>query len=315
MDLRTLTDNFSIPGILHFAQTEAGLLKACVTTPACNAELYLQGAHLTQWQPAGARPVLFLSERSLFEPGKAIRGGVPIIFPWFGNRTPNPLSRRSDGPSHGFARTSGWTLAFAALAGDDLHLTLTLDPCDVSRSLGYDQFQLVYQLTLGAQLRLRFTVRNQGSAPLWFEDALHTYFSVGDVREVAIHGLAQTRFLDKTDEFKVKLQSEPLLRLTGQTDRPYLDTSATVELDDPLYQRRIRVEKSNSRTTVIWNPWSSMTAELPDMTPEGWLSMVCVETANVASDALTLGPGEQHTTEACISQTPYADPDPAPRPC
>ena len=315
MDLPTLSNHFSIPGVLSFSQNEDGLQKACVSTPTCSAELYLQGAHLAQWQPAGARPVLFLSERSVFERGKAIRGGVPIIFPWFGNRTPNALSQRSDGPSHGFARTADWTLVFAALAGDDLHLTLTLDPSEVSRALGYDQFQLVYQLTLGAELRLRLTVRNQGTAPLWFEEALHTYLAVGDAREILIHGLGETRYLDKTDDFKVKVQSDSLLRLTGETDRPYLDTGATVDLDDPLYGRRVRVEKANSRTTVVWNPWSTLTAKLPDMSPEGWLSMVCVETANVASDAITLHPGEQHTVEARISQAPHPDPDPALRPC
>ncbi len=306
MDLPTLSNHFSIPGILSFSQTEHGLLRASITTPACCAELYLHGAHLTQWQPKGSRPVLFLSERSLFESGKAIRGGVPIIFPWFGNRTPTAWSRRSDGPSHGFARTAEWTLAFAALAGDEVHLTLTLDPSETSRSLGYDQFQLVYQLTLGAELRLRLTVRNLGSEPLWFEDALHTYFAVGDAREIAIHGLAGTRYLDKTDHFKLKVQDEPVLRLRGETDRPYLDTAAAVDLEDPVYGRRIHVEKSDSRTTVIWNPWSALTAKLPDMTTEGWVSMVCIETANVATDAITLGPGEQHTTEARIAERSHA---------
>ncbi len=298
MDLSELAQHFSIPGILSFSQTEHGLLRASISSPACNAEIYLQGAHLTQWQPKGAKPVLFLSERSQLESGKAIRGGVPIIFPWFGNRTPTALSQRSDGPSHGFARTEEWTLAFAALAGDEVHLTLTLDPSETSRSLGYDQFQLLYQLSLGAELRLRLTVRNLGSEPLWFEDALHTYFAVGDAREIAIHGLAGTRYLDKTDHFKVKVQDEPVLRLSGQTDRPYLDTVAAVDLEDPLYARRIHVEKSGSRTTVVWNPWSALTASLTDMTSEGWISMVCIETANVAADAITLAPGEQHTTEA-----------------
>ena len=123
MDIQTLTERFAIPGVLSFATTKHGLSRATITTPACNAEFYLQGAHLTGWQPAGEQPVLFLSERSAFEPGKAIRGGVPIIFPWFGARTATLDSPRTDGPSHGFARTALWELAFAAIAGDDLHLT------------------------------------------------------------------------------------------------------------------------------------------------------------------------------------------------
>ncbi len=306
MDLQQLTDNFTIPGVLSFSQNEQGLIRASVTTSTCTAELYLQGAHLTQWQPTGAQPVLFLSDRSLFTPGKAIRGGVPIIFPWFGNRTPTPESPRTDGPSHGFARTSEWTLAFAAIAGDDLHLTLTLSPNDTSRSLGYDHFQLVYQITLGIELRLELTAVNQGSTPLHFEEALHSYFSVGDAQQISIIGLSDNEYLDKTDNFKRKHQTDPLLKLTGETDRPYLNTVAPVNIDDPILRRRITIDKSNAKTTVVWNPWSELTAKLPDMSPTGWLAMVCIETANVATDAITLAPGEHHTMEAHLFTQKFA---------
>lgn len=300
MDLQTLSDNFAIPDILSFSQNEQGLVRASVTTPNCTAELYLQGAHLTQWQPTGAKPVLFLSDRSFFAPGKAIRGGVPIIFPWFGSRTPTPDSSRTDGPSHGFARTADWTLDFAALAGEDLHLTLTLSPSKTSIALGYDHFKLVYQLTLGTELRLQLSVINQATSPLHFEDALHTYFSVSDAQQVSIVGLSDCNYLDKTDNFKRKNQSEPLLKLTGEVDRPYLDTEVSVNLDDPIYRRRITLDKSNSRTTVVWNPWSELSAKLPDMAPGAWLKMVCIETANVATNAITLPPGEQHLLQSHI---------------
>ena len=306
MDLQTLSDNFAIPGVLTFSQTEQGLLRANITTPACTAELYLQGAHLTQWQPAGQQPVLFLSERSFFTPGKAIRGGIPIIFPWFGARTATPDNPRTDGPSHGFARTAEWTLAFAALAGDDLHLTLTLGPSDASRSLGYDQFALVYEITLGAELHLQLTVNNQGSKPLHFEEALHTYFSIGDAQQVSIIGLSDTEYLDKTDHFKKKHQTDPLLKLTGETDRPYLSTTVPVNIDDPVLKRRITVDKANSQTTVVWNPWSTLTATLPDMSPDCWLTMVCVETANVGPNAITLASGEHHTMEAHLYVQEFA---------
>jgi glucose-6-phosphate 1-epimerase len=306
MDLQSLTDHFAIPGVLAFSETEHGLIRAIITTHACTAELYLQGAHLTQWQPTGQKPVLFLSDRSAFTPGKAIRGGVPIIFPWFGARTATPENQRTDGPSHGFARTSEWNLVFAAIAGDDLHLTLTLQPTDISRALGYDHFQLVYQLTLGPELRLQLTVANQSNTPLHFEEALHTYFTVGDAQQISIIGLSDTYYLDKTDEFKRKHQRETLLKLTGETDRPYLDTEATINLDDPVLNRRITVCKANSKTTVIWNPWSELTARLPDMAPNGWLTMTCIETANAATNAITLAPGEQHIMEAHIFVQEFA---------
>jgi glucose-6-phosphate 1-epimerase len=311
MDLQTLTDHFAIPGVLAFSQNEHGLLRASITTPACTAELYLQGAHLTQWQPTGQQPVLFLSERSAFMPGKAIRGGVPLIFPWFGPRTSTPEDPRTQnpqpaGPSHGFARTSDWTLAFAALAGDDLHLTLTLAPNDTTRALGFDHFQLAYQLTLGTELRLQLAIANPSGSPLHFEEAFHSYFSVGDARQISLIGLSDTDYLDKTDDLKPKHQKDTLLKLTGETDRPYLNTVTTINLDDPVLNRRITIGKANSKSTVIWNPWSELTAKLPDMAPDGWLSMVCIETANVGPNAITVAPGAQHTMETHIFVQEFA---------
>jgi len=306
MNLQTLSDQFAIPGILAFSQNEQGLIRANITTPACTAEIYLQGAHLTQWQPTGQQPVLFLSERSFFTPGKAIRGGIPIIFPWFGARTASPDDPRTDGPSHGFARISEWTLAFAALAGDNLHLTLTLGPSDTSRSLGYDQFALAYEITVGAELDVKLTVSNQDSKPLHFEEAFHTYFSIGDSQQVSIIGLSDTEYLDKTDNFKRKRQTDPLLKLTGETDRPYLDTLVPVNIDDPILKRRITIDKAGSQTTVIWNPWSTLTATLPDMSPLCWLTMLCIETANVATNAITLASGDHHCMEAHIFVQQFA---------
>jgi len=306
MDLQTLSDQFTIPGVLAFSQTEHGLIRANVTTPSCTAEFYLQGAQVTQWQPTGEQPVLFLSERSFFEPGKAIRGGIPIIFPWFGARTATPDDLRTDGPAHGFARISEWTLTFAALAGDDLHITLTLGPSDASRSLGYDQFALVYEITFGTELNVKLTVNNQGSKPLHFEEAFHTYFSIGDSQQISIIGLSDTEYLDKTDDFKKKHQTDPVLKLTGETDRPYLNTLVPVNIDDPVLRRRITIDKAESKSTVVWNPWSTLTATLPDMSPACWLTMVCIETANVATNAITLASGDHHTMEAHIFVQQFA---------
>lgn len=305
--LDDLNDQFAIPGALTFAQgsgglgAAAGLIAARVSTPACTAEIYLHGAHLTAWQPAGHAPALFLSERSAFAADKPIRGGVPIIFPWFGARAATPDNPRTDGPSHGFARTSLWQVAFSALAGDDLHLTLTLAPDETSRALGFDRFQLAYELILGAELRMRLTVANHADIPLHFEEALHTYLAVGDAAEVQIRGLGDMEFLDKTDNFQRKCQVEDVLRLTQETDRPYLNTAATVTLDDPILRRRIAVAKTNSLTTVVWNPWSTAGAKLPDMDPDGWRNMTCIETANAAENAITLAPHAAHTMEAHVT--------------
>ncbi|MBX9668323.1 MAG: D-hexose-6-phosphate mutarotase [Candidatus Obscuribacterales bacterium] len=274
---------------------------ATITGPACRATVYLQGAHLTEWCPADQQPVLFLSEHQSITRGKAIRGGVPIIFPWFGARTANQYSSRVDGPSHGFARTAEWQVVETKLSGDDVELTLTLGPDDTSRELGFDAFLLTYKLILGANIGLHLSVRNQSTEPIKFEEALHSYFSVGDVRQIKILGLIDTDYFDKTDGFKRKRQTEHALTLTGETDRPYVGTNSTVEIVDATLQRRIIVSKENSQTTVIWNPWTDLTAKLADMNPDDWLSMVCVETANALENAVTLAPGEEHRMAVAIS--------------
>jgi glucose-6-phosphate 1-epimerase len=301
--LDELNASFAIPGVLTFDQhpDATGLTCARITIPICTADLFLQGAHLATWQPTGQRPVLFLSEKSFFQPGKAIRGGIPIIFPWFGSRTATSESPRTDGPSHGFARTEFWQLDFAALTGDDLHLSLSLAPNALSRSLGFDHFRLAYQLTLGRNLHLRLTVVNDGPAPLPIGEAFHTYLHVGDVEQAKIHGLDHTEYLDKTDNSRRKLQSESAITPAAETDRLYLNTTSPITLDDPTLHRRITVTKANSNNTVVWNPWSTGTAALTDMTSEGWRQMLCIETANAADNALILHPQEAHVMETTIS--------------
>jgi glucose-6-phosphate 1-epimerase len=293
-----LNASFAVPGILSFDE-HGGLVRARITTPMCTGELYLQGAHIAAWQPAKEQPVLFLSEKSSFAPGKAIRGGIPIIFPWFGSRTATPEEPRTDGPSHGFARTQAWKLDFGAYAADELHLSLSLEPTELSRSLGFDKFLLAYQISFGNELRLRLSIANDGDKPMQIEEALHTYLHVGDVEQARIHGLFETEYLDKTDSFARKTQTEPVLTLTGPTDRPYLNTTSPIVVDDPVLHRRITVAKANSRTTVVWNPWAN--AGLPDMSADDWRHMLCIESANASEDALTLQPREAHVMETTIS--------------
>lgn len=296
--LDQLTASFGIPGILAFDEHN-GLIRVRVTTPACSGELYFHGAHVTAWQPADEEPALFLSEKSAFASDKAIRGGIPIVFPWFGTRAATPENPRTDGPSHGFARIQAWKLEFGAYAAEELHLSLSLEPTELSRSLGYDKFLLAYQITFGKQLKLRLSVANDGDKPMQIEEALHTYLSVADVEQVRVHGLYEAEYLDKTENFARRTQTEPVLTFTDVTDRLYLNTTSPIVADDPVLHRRITVTKSNSHSTVIWNPWAN--AGLADMSADGWRHMICVESANAAENALTLRPHEAHVLETTIS--------------
>jgi glucose-6-phosphate 1-epimerase len=300
MDAAELRNRFAVEGVLAFEQAPSGLVFARVTSSAAEATVYLQGAHLAEWRPAGEKPVLFLSARSGYVPGKAIRGGVPVIFPWFG-----PRHDGNAGPQHGFARTSVWELAFAAVAGDEVHLTFTLGPSEVSRALGFDHFRVAYRMTIGKRLKLEMMVANdldaaEGGAELVFEEALHSYFAVSDVARVDLMGLGGAAYLDKQDGAKRKVQAEGAVRLTEIMDRVYVETTATCVVEDVPAARRIVVEKSGSRATVVWNPWAEAAAKMGDMEPDGWKRMLCVETANVEECAVKLPPGETHTMRAEI---------------
>ncbi len=287
---------FAIDGALLFEDAPNGLTRAVIATPLAEAEIYLHGAHVTGWIPHGQRPVLFTSSRSLYAPGKAIRGGVPLVFPWFG-----PRGGGQAGPMHGFARIMEWTVAGSRRRPDGVvECDLTLGPDDTTRELGFSDFQLIFHVTVGSQLEMSLEVRNSSGAGLSFEAAMHTYFAVGDIQQVAISGLEGTAYVDKTDGFQRKLQPPMPIRIAKETDQVHLNTIATCVIDDPAWQRRIVVEKSGSATTVVWNPWIEKTRTLADMAPEDWRGMLCVETANAGEDAVQLAPGASHRMSATI---------------
>ena len=290
--------------------TERGELVCLeVTTPTVTAAVALHGAHLLGWQPAGEQPVLFLSERSEFAKDKAIRGGVPVIWPWFGPRSEAVRPAPEDAPkspSHGFARTAAWRLQFAAVTQEQVHLTFTLGPTEASRAFGFDAFRLVYEMTLGRELTLRLTVGNEGAEELRFEEALHSYFAVGEIERVALLGTEVTEYLDKPDGMKRKRQADAPLRFSEETDRVYLATTETCRVEDEASGRVLAIAKQHSHNTVVWNPWAELTAGLADMEPEGWHRMLCVETANVGEAAIRLAPGRTHTMQARVNVARHA---------
>ena len=177
---------FEIQNALRFERTPGGLVRAEISTTHAEAELYLQGAHVTHWKPTGQRPVLFVSPASLYAPGKAIRGGVPIIFPWFG-----PRGEGKPGPPHGFARTLDWKVESTRLREDgSVEITVVLPPNNATREW-FPDFQLRFRVTVGAELEMELETRNVETEPFKYEEALHTYLSVSDVRQISISGLKE----------------------------------------------------------------------------------------------------------------------------
>jgi glucose-6-phosphate 1-epimerase len=291
MTLNELNERFGLQSAIHFEIAPGGLTRATITTDAATAEIYLQGAHLTQWQPASAEhPVLFLSARSNFTAGKAIRGGVPVVFPWFAERKGG-----LPGGMHGFARTLPWEVVAAERRPDGVALSFKLLPNQTTRDLGFDHFILVYEVVVGETLTLKLEVENVGDSALTFEEALHAYYRVSDVRQIEVSGLGDTDYLDRADNAKPKHQGAGTIRFAGETDQLHLNTQAAVTISDPECQRRIVIEKRGSESTVVWNPWIEKAARLADFGGDEWMRMVCVEPANAAEDAVTLQPGARHS--------------------
>lgn len=291
-----LANQFNIPNALRIEDTPGGLVRAVISTPAVEADVYLQGAHVTHWTPSGQRPVLFVSPKSLFAPGKAIRGGVPIIFPWFGAR-----SDGKPGPAHGFARSMEWAIEATRLRNDGrVEITLALAPNDAIRGLGYAAFHLRFRVAVGSELEMELETRNDATEPFTYEEALHTYFAIADIHQATVSGLEGTTYIDKTDGFKrKKLGNEPV-RIAKETDQVHLSSQATCVLHDPVWNRSIIVEKSGSDSTVVWNPWIDKTKGMSDMAPGDWKEMICVETANAADNAIHLAAGATHKLAASI---------------
>jgi glucose-6-phosphate 1-epimerase len=167
----------------------------------------------------------------------------------------------------------------------------------MSRQLGFDEFRLAMQFIIGSTLTMQLTVANDSATPLLFEEAMHTYYHVGDVHETTLYGLEKTAFVDKADGMKSKPAANEPLNFTGPTDRVYPNTTATCVIHDRLNRRRISIEKTNSHTTVVFNPWK----EMPDLGADEWHEMLAVETVNAAINKITLEQGKTHTMQAHVS--------------
>lgn len=295
LQFEALNARCGIAGVASIVAGAGGLPKVCISTPASNAEIYLHGAQVTSWRPVSAEEVLFLSVQSHWQQGRAIRGGIPICFPWFRGKSDDPKA-----PAHGFVRTRQWSLDSIEAAGESVTVTCSTQSDEASRRWWPHEFHLRHRITIGSSLGLELIVKNTGRAPLRFEEALHTYFKVGDARQVRVRGLDRANYLDNTDGNREKLQSGDVA-FTAATDNAYLNAHGAAELIDPVLHRVLRTVKTNSATTVVWNPWQQGAALLTDLGDEEWQQMACVEACNILVGAVSLAPDEEHTLCATIA--------------
>jgi glucose-6-phosphate 1-epimerase len=289
-----LDRRFGIPGIARVVEGNGGLPKVSITSPQARGEMYLHGGHVTSWRPTGADEMLFVSSKSRWEDGHAIRGGAPICFPWFGAKGDDPKA-----PAHGFVRTKAWQLESIAQVGSAVMVSMVTESDENTKKWWPADFRLVHRVTFGSELSLELALTNTGATSLRFEEALHAYYRVGQIEKARVRGLDGVRYLDKTDRNEEKKQQGEIA-ITSETDRVYLDTSDTVELEDPVLHRRTRVMKENSRTTVVWNPWVQKAHSFSDFADDEWMQVICIETTNVSDFAVNLDPGQQHKMRAIV---------------
>ncbi|HEU4880593.1 MAG TPA: D-hexose-6-phosphate mutarotase [Longimicrobium sp.] len=256
------------------------------------AEVYLHGAHVTSWVPAAGREALFLSRAATFAPGKAIRGGVPVIFPQFAGMGPLP--------KHGFARTQPWERVDDADRPDAVRLRLR--DSEETRRIWPHAFVAELSVEVGDDwLSITLAIHNTGSAAFEFTAALHTYLRVGDVRRATVEGLRGLRYRVTGEQERV--DEDRALSVNGAVDRVYLDTPAELRVEDPENGREFLLRASGFADTVVWNPWAEATAALPDMEDDEYLEMLCVEAAQVGTP-VRLEAGERWTGAQRIQITP-----------
>ena len=290
-----LDRRFTVPGIARVSEGNGGLPRVEIAGPLADGEMYLHGAQVTAWKPAGHEESLFLSTKSLWQQGRAIRGGIPICFPWFRAKGNDPQA-----PAHGLVRTATWQLESIREEEGGVVVSMHTESNELTRHWWPWEFRLGHRVRLGSELSLELVATNTGTSSLRFEEALHTYNRVADVGQVRLEGLERVRFLDNTDFNREKAQRGEL-KVTAPTDNADLDTGSEIDLLDPVLRRQIRLTKSNSRTTVVWNPWREGAAALKDLGDGEWKQFLCVEASNILSSAIELAPGQQHTMTAILS--------------
>jgi glucose-6-phosphate 1-epimerase len=284
-----LNQRFAIPDVAQIVAGRGGLPRIEIETAAALAEIYLQGAQVTGWRPAGTSEVLFVSEKSHWEAGRAIRGGIPVCFPWFRAKRDNPKA-----PTHGFVRLKEWNLESITQEQDgSVCAFLSTGSDEATRRWWPFDFRLEYRITVSARLKLELTMKNTGRSELQFEEALHSYFRVGDVEQARVKGLDGIAYLDNRDGNRRKVQAGDL-EVSAQTDDAFVDASAPVEIEDRGLRRRLKTTKWNSHSTIVWNPWRDGASTLEDFGPEEWRQMLCVEGGNILTSAVQLEPETRH---------------------
>ncbi len=294
-----LDSEFGIPGIATVCAGNGAMPRVQIISPLCDGEIYLHGAQVTSWKPAGTGEVLFLSSKARWAEGQAIRGGIPICFPWFRAKADDRTA-----PAHGFVRTKAWQLASIVQSKDGIVVSMVTGNDEQTQRFWPGEFRLTHRVTFGSELKLELMCTNTGATPLRFEEALHTYNRVEDIKNVRLRGLDTVHFLDNTNANHEETQRGEVA-IVSTTDNAYLNAQSAIDLLDPDMHRRIRLQKDGSLTSVVWNPWQEGASAMKDIGDGEWTKFLCVEASNILGFAVHLPPGQEHKMTAVLSVAKY----------
>ncbi len=290
-DITTLNQKFAIAGQLEFTAEASGMVVARIANNHAQSAIALQGAHIMAFQPNGEAPLIWLSPAAKLAPGKSIRGGVPVCWPWFGAH-----ASESSFPAHGFARTVPWQVAASeALLDGSTRITFELPQSAIPSAQWPHSCRVRLVVTVGKTLAMELITENTGNVAFEIGEALHTYFAISDVDNIRITGLEDCVYLDKVDGFRRKTQAGAIT-IASEVDRVYVNTEADCLIEDCGLKRRIRIAKHGSHSTVVWNPWIEKSAKMGDFGSDaGYRGMVCVESANATENVVSVAPGATHS--------------------
>lgn len=279
-----------LPPAASLSNRAPGVDILVIATADFHAEISLLGGQLLSFRAAGEQPLLYLSPQARYQPGKAIRGGVPLCWPWFGPHPCDPAQ-----PAHGVARTQAWRLDEVREDAGTFHVKLS--------GPEHDGLTAEMEYRLGAAVEAALTTRNHGDRPLRLGAALHSYLAVGDARLATLSGLDGARCHDKVAGRESRWPDGEF-RFHGEVDSIVYSERPAL-LRDPVWQRCIRVTAEGAGSVVVWNPGAEKTALLGDLPTTAWLDFVCVETANAGDDVRELAPGANHRMACRLTLEPF----------
>lgn len=281
-----------------FIEGKGGLPFVKVSNTKASALISIYAGQVLSYQPVGeTEDLMFLSESAYFQEGKAIKGGVPICWPWFGAAPEDP-----DFPDHGFARNSYWTVSSVDLLEEgDTKIKLKLFDSETTHKTWPYEFILSLEIIVGNNLSLELSTCNTGKQPFIITEALHTYFNVGEASQVQVLGLEHAEYLNKAENY-VEVCQIAAIALTNETDRIYTDVKHDLTIVDPVFKRKIKISSSGNKNVVVWNPWVARSAQISDLGREDYKRFICIEIANAASDTVEIEPGEEYKmlTRYCV---------------